>query len=183
MMTSHTPSHAMIEPSSWAQVYIGLGSNLGDSQQLLEQACAQISLWPSVKDLRVSKWYRSRPQGPQDQPDFVNGACGFLTCLAPEALLDQLQALESAMGRVKQRHWGERLIDLDIICYAERLLKTERLSLPHPMAAQRDFVLVPLLDLAPGLVLPGYGSIESCLASLPDNFLYASDVSNHKVMT
>jgi 7,8-dihydro-6-hydroxymethylpterin-pyrophosphokinase len=112
----------------------------------------------------------------------VNGACGFLTSLSPRALLDQLQVLELAMGKVKQRHWGERLIDLDIICYAQTVLKTERLSLPHPMAAQRDFVLVPLLDLAPGLVLPGYGSIECCLANLPDSFLYASDVSNHKVI-
>ncbi|WP_234968888.1 2-amino-4-hydroxy-6-hydroxymethyldihydropteridine diphosphokinase [Thiomicrospira sp. ALE5] len=158
---------------NWAQVYIGLGSNLGDSEQVLQRACWAIAQWPSVRNLRMSNWYRSRPQGPQDQPDYVNGACCFTTHLAPRTLLAALQQLEMDLGKIKQRHWGERLVDLDVICYGQLILNTPELTLPHPMASQRDFVLVPLQDLAPDLVLPKFGSIQQCLEQLPETFLYA----------
>lgn len=181
-MTNRSKVTGQPPVDNWVQVFVGLGSNLGDSEQVLQQACFVMMQWPSVRNLQVSNWYRSRPQGPQDQPDYVNGACCFETHLAPEALLSALQALELDLGKVKRRHWGERLVDLDIICYGQLSMKTADLTLPHPMAAKRDFVLVPLLDLAPNLVLPGYGTIEACLVRLPDTFLYASDATDPKVM-
>jgi 2-amino-4-hydroxy-6-hydroxymethyldihydropteridine diphosphokinase len=180
MINGSNPKQHLAE--DWVLVFVGLGSNLGDSEQVLQQACLEMKQWPSVRNLRASHWYKSRPQGPQDQPDYVNGACCFETQLAPQALLSALQALELDLGKIKRRHWGERLVDLDIICYGQLRMTTADLTIPHPMAAERDFVLVPLLDLAPGLELPGYGTIEACLAQLPDTFLYASDATHPKVM-
>ena len=135
--------------------FIGLGSNLEQPQEQVVQACKALAELPDSQLLAVSSPYSSKPVGPQDQPDFINAVAMLETRLAPEALLDQLQQQEQHQGRVRRRHWGERTIDLDILLYGDRILNTERLIIPHAELHKRSFVVIPLLELAPELVLPG----------------------------
>lgn len=132
--------------------YIGLGSNLGDSLQILSDAVYKLT---SLGDVRVSKLYHSAPMGPQDQPHFHNAVVELYTTLEPLQLLDQLQAFEQQAGRVRLRHWGERTLDLDLLLYADQEIEHERLKVPHAGIMLRDFVLIPLLDLAPDMTLKG----------------------------
>lgn len=135
-----------------AVTYIGLGSNLGDSQQILTEAVHKLASLGSVK---VSKLYQSPPMGPQDQPNYLNAAVQLVTNLAPLALLDELQRFEQESGRVRLRHWGERTLDLDLLLYGQEYIQNERLSVPHIGVKERDFVLLPLLDLDEQLQLGG----------------------------
>lgn len=130
--------------------YIGLGSNLGDSQQIFNDAVHALA---SFGDVRVSRLYRSPPMGPQDQPDYLNAVACLDTDLEPLALLDILQDLEQQAGRVRLRHWGERTLDLDLLLYGEQQIQHPRLSVPHVGLLQRDFVVLPLLDLDADLVV------------------------------
>lgn len=132
--------------------YIGLGSNLGDSQQILADAVQQLKHFGRVK---VSKLYRSPPMGPQDQPYYFNAVAQLVTALSPLALLDELQKIENESGRVRLRHWGERTLDLDLILYGEESIQNDRLNVPHVGMMERDFVLVPLLDLDASLQVNG----------------------------
>lgn len=135
------------------QCYIGLGSNLsnatGDSVAILRQAVKQLSL---VGRVQVSKLYHTPPMGPQDQPDYWNAVVALNTALSPLALLDYLQVCEQKAGRVRLRHWGERTLDLDLLIYGMQKIQNARLSVPHKGMLERDFVLLPLLDLSPDLV-------------------------------
>lgn len=124
--------------------YIGLGSNLGDSVQILIEAVEKLA---TLGQVRVSKLYQSPPMGPQDQPHYVNAVAELKTDLAPLALLDRLQQFEQESGRVRLRHWGERTLDLDLLLYGQEQLQCERLTVPHVGIFERDFVLIPLLDL------------------------------------
>ena len=124
--------------------YIGLGSNLGDSPQLLAQAVQKLAALGRVK---VSKLYQSLPMGPQDQPNYHNAVVQLDTDLAPLALLDQLQKIEQEAGRVRLRHWGERTLDLDLLLYGQEHIQNERLTVPHVGILERDFVVIPLLDI------------------------------------
>lgn len=128
--------------------YIGLGSNLGDSQQILNDAVSQLE---QLGQVRVSRFYRTPPMGPQDQPDYLNAAAELQTILEPLALLDELQRIENESGRVRLRHWGERTLDLDLLLYGTHSIDHPRLTVPHVGILERDFVLVPLLDLNPNL--------------------------------
>ena len=132
--------------------YIGLGSNLGDSQQILAEAFHKLSLLGQVK---ASKLYRSPPMGPQDQPYYFNAVAQLMTDLEPLVLLDQLQKIENESGRVRLRRWGERTLDLDLLLYGEEKIHNERLTVPHIGIFERDFVLVPLLDLDASLNVNG----------------------------
>jgi 2-amino-4-hydroxy-6-hydroxymethyldihydropteridine diphosphokinase len=118
-----------------------------------------------------SPFYRSKPVGPQDQPDFVNGAALLDTRLEPLALLDHLQAIEQAHGRQRLKRWGPRTLDLDLLLYGSQTFEDERLTLPHPELSNRDFVLQPLLDLTPDLALPDGRTIASLRTACPDNNL------------
>ncbi len=124
--------------------YIGLGSNLGDSQQILAEAFHKLARLGAVK---ASRLYHSPPMGPQDQPHYHNAVVELITALAPLDLLDQLQNFEQESGRVRLRHWGERTLDLDLLLYGQEKIQNERLIVPHVGVMQRDFVLMPLLDL------------------------------------
>ncbi|MDW5378706.1 2-amino-4-hydroxy-6-hydroxymethyldihydropteridine diphosphokinase [Halomonas sp. HP20-15] len=135
--------------------YIGLGSNLADPVRQIEQALDELDELPLTRLTARSPLYCSRPLGPQDQPDFVNAVAGIVTRLSPLALLDQLQALEQRHRRVRQRHWGPRTLDLDLLLFADRHWVSARLTLPHPALLERAFVMIPLADIAPGLVLDG----------------------------
>lgn len=134
------------------QTYIGLGSNLGDSLQILSEAVHKLA---TLGEVQVSQLYQSPPMGPQDQPNYHNAVVALRTELAPLALLDQLQAFEQEAGRVRLRHWGERTLDLDLLLYADQDIQHERLTVPHVGILQRDFVLIPLLDLAPEMNIQG----------------------------
>ena len=135
-----------------AVTYIGLGSNLGDSRQILTEAVHKLA---SLGQVKTSKLYQSPPMGPQDQPNYLNAAVQLLTDLAPLALLDELQRFEQESGRVRRRHWGERTQDLDLLLYGQEQIRHERLTVPHAGVMERDFVLIPLLDLDAELQLKG----------------------------
>ncbi|HBU86050.1 MAG TPA: 2-amino-4-hydroxy-6-hydroxymethyldihydropteridine diphosphokinase [Acinetobacter sp.] len=124
--------------------YIGLGSNLGDSRQILSEAIAKLKTLGMVK---VSRLYQSPPMGPQDQPNYLNAVAKLITDLAPLDLLDHLQRFEQEAGRVRLRRWGERTLDLDLLIYGNEEIHNERLTVPHIGILQRDFVVIPLLDL------------------------------------
>lgn len=151
--------------------YIGLGSNLDDPLQQLAGAIASLASLPNTRLLAQSPFYASKPVGPQDQPDFVNGAVALRTGLTPLALLDQLQAIEQRHGRVRQQHWGPRTLDLDLLLYGQDVIDLPRLQVPHPQLPQRDFVLQPLLDLAPDLCLPDGTTLASLRSACADNQL------------
>ncbi|HDG7212264.1 2-amino-4-hydroxy-6-hydroxymethyldihydropteridine diphosphokinase [Acinetobacter nosocomialis] len=124
--------------------YIGLGSNLGDSRQILSEAIAKLK---TIGEVKVSKLYQSPPMGPQDQPNYLNAVAQLKTELLPLDLLDHLQRFEQEAGRVRLRHWGERTLDLDLLIYGDEKIQNERLTVPHVGLMQRDFVVIPLLDL------------------------------------
>ncbi|HCL59370.1 MAG TPA: 2-amino-4-hydroxy-6-hydroxymethyldihydropteridine diphosphokinase [Acinetobacter sp.] len=132
--------------------YIGLGSNLGDSRQILAEAVQKLA---SLGQVKTSHLYQSPPMGPQDQPNYFNAVVQLITDLAPLDLLDRLQTFEQEAGRVRLRHWGERTLDLDLLIYGDEQIQNERLTVPHVGVLERDFVLVPLLDIDANLQLNG----------------------------
>jgi 2-amino-4-hydroxy-6-hydroxymethyldihydropteridine diphosphokinase len=145
---------------SWQPAYIGLGSNLADPRAQVERACARLAQLPRTRLVLSSRLYASQPFGPVAQPHFVNAAAGVLTQLGAEALLAELRALETAMGRPAQRvRWGPRVIDLDLLSYARERRSDAALTLPHPGIVERNFVLYPLAEIAPDLDLPGLGRV------------------------
>ena len=133
--------------------YIALGSNLGDKEKNLRRALLLLTQ-QGVEIVRVSNFLSTEPYGVTDQPQFLNAVACVRTSLAPLALLDVLLATELAMGRVRLRHWGERNIDLDLLLYEDVVLDLPRLHLPHPDMQNRDFVLLPLAEIAPELKHP-----------------------------
>lgn len=151
--------------------FIGLGSNMADPSEQLAGAVARLAALPDTELVAQSAFYSSRPVGPQDQPDFVNGAAWLRTELTPLELLDQLQAIERAHGRKRIRHWGPRTLDLDLLLYGNEAINSKRLTVPHAELANRDFVLQPLLDLDPGRVLPDGRSLADLRQQCPDNNL------------
>lgn len=151
-----------------ALVYVGLGSNLDDPRRQLLDAMDELDRLPGTRLRRRSSLYRSAPMGPQDQPDFINAVAELETGLQPEPLLDALQGIEAAHGRVRERRWGPRTLDLDILIYKNEQIRTERLVVPHPGLPRRAFVLYPLAELAPGLTVPGQGRVSDLLAKLDD---------------
>ncbi|TCK01912.1 2-amino-4-hydroxy-6-hydroxymethyldihydropteridine diphosphokinase [Volucribacter psittacicida] len=136
------------------QVYIALGSNLAQPIQQLNQALQAIAHLPNTQLNRVSSFYQSKPLGPQDQPDYVNAVACIITDFAPFELLEQLQKIEQQQGRIRLRRWGERTLDLDILLYDDLVLQTERLTIPHYDMQNREFVIIPLIEIAPDLILP-----------------------------
>lgn len=135
-------------------VLIGLGSNLDGPQRRVIAALRALAALPKCRLLRHSGLYQSAPVGPVDQPDFINAVAELETLLPPLALLDALQDLERAAGRVRRRHWGERTLDLDILLWDDQTLALPRLTIPHPEITRRAFVLRPLLDRWPHSRLP-----------------------------
>jgi 2-amino-4-hydroxy-6-hydroxymethyldihydropteridine diphosphokinase len=145
---------------------IGLGSNLEDPIRQVRSALAELAGLPRSQLLLQSSLYRSPPMGPAGQPDYVNAAALIETALEPLELLDALQAIEAAHGRLRGLRWGPRTLDLDLLVYADLRLQHPRLVLPHPGIGQRAFVLVPLAEIAPDLVIPGTGSVAAAAAAV-----------------
>lgn len=156
-------------------VYIGLGANLDQPQQQLEQAFIELAQLPSSSLIAQSSLYHSKPVGPQDQPDYVNAVALIETQLEPLALLDALQQLEQEHGRIRKRHWGERTLDLDIILIDDCVIDSERLKIPHPFAQQRSFVLYPLSEINPKLVFPSGKALEQLLTELDNDLIRIRD--------
>ncbi|MDL0432465.1 2-amino-4-hydroxy-6-hydroxymethyldihydropteridine diphosphokinase [Marinobacter sp. TBZ242] len=151
--------------------FVGLGSNMADPSAQLAGAVARLAALPKTELVAQSPFYSSRPVGPQDQPDFVNGAVWLRTGLSPFELLDQLQAIEQAHGRERIQHWGPRTLDLDLLLYGNETITSERLTVPHAELANRDFVLQPLLDLDPERSLPDGRRLADLRRRCPDNRL------------
>lgn len=149
------------------RVFIGLGSNLAEPVEQVMTAVKALQLLPDTKVIRSSSLYASPPMGPQDQPDYTNAVVAVDTILSAHDLLDQLQAIEQQHGRERKRHWGERTLDLDLLVYGDRIIKDERLQVPHPGIPLRSFVLYPLQEIAPELMIPGMGAIEQLCTQCP----------------
>ncbi|HTJ56964.1 MAG TPA: 2-amino-4-hydroxy-6-hydroxymethyldihydropteridine diphosphokinase [Devosiaceae bacterium] len=132
-----------------ARAWLALGANIGDPAVQLEEAVGRISATPGLELVARSSIIRTAPWGKTDQPDFYNMAVTVETSLDPHALLLACLGIEAAMGRQRLVHWGPRLIDLDIVAYERVELDLPDLKLPHPFAHERDFVLVPLREIAP----------------------------------
>ena len=146
-----------MKKSAPVRSYLGLGSNLSDPESQLHRAVAALSALPDSTFVTVSSFYHTAPMGPQDQPHFVNAVAALDTCLSPEDLLCALQRIEQAQGRVRNQEtvrWGPRTLDIDILLYGTLHIISETLQIPHPGLTERDFVLRPLLEIAPNLVLP-----------------------------
>ena len=144
--------------------WIGIGSNLDDPVAHVRAAITDIGRSEATRVIRTSPLYRSAPLGPQDQPAFINAVVGVDTALAPRALLAALQAIERDHGRRPGVRWGPRTLDLDILVYADEVIDEAGLKIPHPGIPVRNFVLLPLFEIAPTLAIPGLGSIADVLA-------------------
>lgn len=152
--------------------YLGLGSNLSDPAKQVQLAIKAIQAIEHGTIRKISSLYYSRPMGPQDQPDYMNAVVQLDTSLAPLALLDALQAIENNAGRVrKNKRWGARILDLDILLYDELTIDNDRLTVPHYGLKLREFVLIPLAEIAPDLVLPDGDSIAMLSAIIDPNGL------------
>ncbi len=144
--------------------WIGLGGNIGDSRDEIERAFTELGELPASELQGRSCLYRTKPWGPVPQADFVNAVAALETALAPEALLDELQAIELHHGRKHGERWGPRTLDLDLLLYGNETIATPRLRVPHPRLAERAFVLAPLAELAPDLQVPGAGVVTELLS-------------------
>jgi len=151
----------------WVPAYVALGSNLDDPRAQVGRAMKALDGLPDSRLVLRSSLYRTRPLGPVVQPDFVNAAAGLLTRLEPAALLAQLKAIEAELGRERPIvRWGPRRIDLDLLVHGCARIAEPELEVPHPGIAERTFVLVPLAEIAPDLVVPGRGRVGDLLARL-----------------
>ncbi|WP_192459202.1 2-amino-4-hydroxy-6-hydroxymethyldihydropteridine diphosphokinase [Musicola keenii] len=154
------------------RVYLALGSNLAQPLHQVESALQALDAITETRLVRCSSFYRSRPLGPQDQPDYLNAVAELDTGLAPEALLDHTQRIEQQQGRVRKDHrWGPRTLDLDILLFGEQIIQTERLTVPHYDMKNREFMLYPLAELAPDLVFPDGECLSERLRLVPRNGL------------
>lgn len=148
--------------------YIGLGSNLGDPVARVKAAREALRRYPGIRELSCSRLYRSAPMGPANQPDYVNAVMAIQTTLEPVPLLRALLAVEAEHGRERSgERWGPRTLDLDLLLYGRESIRSKELQVPHPGIAEREFVLQPLLEIAPGLEIPDLGTVADLLGSCP----------------
>lgn len=145
--------------------YIGLGSNLDKPVEQIQRALTMLSNLADTRVIKTSRFYRSPPMGPQDQPEYINAAALIDTALPSLELLHALQEIEHGLGRVRLRHWGERVIDLDLLVYGSEQSRSAELTLPHPGIAERAFVLRPLAELDSELIIPGLAPLAALLAA------------------
>jgi 2-amino-4-hydroxy-6-hydroxymethyldihydropteridine diphosphokinase len=162
----------VIESGSCVSAWVGLGSNLGDSAAVLQDALDALGRIFGVELTAVSSVYQSAPVGLSAQPDFLNAVARIDTSLEPGELLEQLLRIETEQGRVRLgERFGPRLIDLDLLLYNETMLQSDALTLPHPRMLERRFVLEPLAELEGDMVLPGGRRLCDCLGACFDQRL------------
>lgn len=151
----------------WHDAYIGLGSNMGDKWDNINEALKKMSLDDDIKVMEVSTLIETRPYGYEEQDDFLNGAVHITTLYSPAELLKCLSEFENLAGRKREIHWGPRTLDLDILFYDDIILDTRELTIPHFDMINRDFVLKPLNEIAPWLRHP---VLNKSVAQLYDEF-------------
>ena len=136
-------------------IFIGLGANLGDPVAQLTSALSHLASHPDITLQTRSHFYESIPMGPQNQPNYINAVCKVSTNFEPLALLHELQKIEQAHGRErKDIRWGARTLDLDLLIFGDEFIQTDELTIPHYGMRGREFVLVPLFELQPDLIMP-----------------------------
>jgi len=147
------------------RAYVGLGANLGDRERTLREAVDALGAGEGIEVVAVSTLRETEPVGVGQQPRFLNGAAALDTTLESRELLDRLLDVEQRFGRVRvPGEHGPRTLDLDLLLYGDEQIDEPGLTVPHPRLHERRFVLEPLAELAPGLVIPGLGRVESLLA-------------------
>ena len=150
----------------WCPAYVGIGSNLQMPARQIDEAFELLAEIEGSRLVRRSSLYRSTPLGGIEQPDFVNAAAAVLTTLEPSEFLAELQAIEKRQGRERDgARWGPRVLDLDLLVFGGQIIEQPGITVPHPGIAERNFVLLPLGEIAPDLVIPGLGRV----ADLPVN--------------
>ncbi|MBK0417785.1 2-amino-4-hydroxy-6-hydroxymethyldihydropteridine diphosphokinase [Leucobacter sp. CSA1] len=153
-------------------VLFAFGANLGDRGETILAAQAELAATPGISDLRASPMRETVAltlEGPDpDAPRYLNAVAAAETVLSPHELLDVMQGIEQRHGRTRDLRWGDRTLDIDLILYGGRVVQDDRLTVPHPRAHERDFVLAPWLDLDPDAVLMGHGRVDRLLAALGD---------------
>lgn len=157
--------------------FIGLGSNMGDAQANIKKALKFLGSTGGVSIASHAPFYRTAPLGYTDQDYFINTVAEIYTTLSPRALLEKLQAIENELGRIRLIRWGPRTLDLDLLLYGDELIKETDLEVPHPRMHQRAFVVVPLADLCPALVVNGerVDELARRLSSEQDIYAIAAD--------
>lgn len=156
---------ASTAPALWFPAYVALGSNLDQPLVQIERAFAALAKLPRSRLIARSRLYKTQPLGPQEQPEFINAAAGLLTMLSPRELLVELKRVERELGRAEPIvRWGPRVIDLDLLVHADAQISENDLTVPHPGLPERNFVLYPLRDLAPELLVPGHGRVSQLAA-------------------
>ncbi len=149
------------------RAYVGLGSNLGDRESYVRAALGALAVEPGIEIVAVSAFRDTDPVGIVDQPRFLNAAAALETALPPRTLLDRLLAIERRLGRTRTGpRFGPRTIDLDLLLYGDERVDERGLEVPHPRLHERRFVLEPLAELDPVLVVPGQGPVDELLAAL-----------------
>lgn len=135
--------------------YIGLGSNLGQREKYVAAALNALQTTRKIEVVKVSRLYETAPVGgPEDQPSYINAVAHVKTTLSPQRLLGVCLKIEESLGRKRQVRWGPRTIDLDVLCYDQEIVVSQKLMLPHPMMHERVFVMEPLAEIAPDLMHP-----------------------------
>ncbi|MEK7881693.1 2-amino-4-hydroxy-6-hydroxymethyldihydropteridine diphosphokinase [Methyloversatilis sp. NSM2] len=158
-MSQEAPTHI---------AHIGLGANLADPEKQVRAALDELAATPGIVLERKSSLYRTAPIGYDNQPDFINAVARVRTTLEPQALLDALLDIERTHGRVREFLNAPRTLDLDVLLYEDRVINTDTLNVPHPRAHLRAFVLLPLLEVSPDVVIPGIGPASAWLAHCQD---------------
>jgi 2-amino-4-hydroxy-6-hydroxymethyldihydropteridine diphosphokinase len=146
----------------WCPAFVGIGSNLDSPEDQVLKAFNALESLPNTIVTGVSSLFRSEPMGPEKQEDFVNAAAALLTLLSPHALLSELRTIEDDHGRKRDgEHWGPRTLDLDLLVFSDKQINDSVLTVPHPGIGERNFVLLPLCELAPHLIVPGLGTVSA----------------------
>lgn len=150
--------------------FIGLGANLNNPAATLREAISEIAAISDTQLVAQSKLYSSTPMGPADQPDYINAVVAVSTSLSPHALFNHTCRIEQEHGRTRNgAHWGPRTLDLDLLLYGSERICDEQLTVPHYGLTQREFVIYPMLEIAPELILPCGTSLKELTHSVPLN--------------
>lgn len=157
---------ALLPPGGEVFAFLGLGSNLGDRLDHLQAGVDLLHADRRSRVDEVSSVYETDPVGGPEQPSYLNLAVRLATRRSPRSLLRLCQAVEAARGRVRDVRWGARTLDVDVLLYADRVIATRRLMVPHPRLPERAFALIPLVEVAPGLRLPDGRALTGALADL-----------------
>lgn len=158
----------MVSTSVWFPAYIGIGSNLDDPVSQVQSAVDALARLADTRLMACSGLYRNPPMGAIEQPDYINAVAAVITRTGAHDFLRALHRLEMAQGRDRrnEQRWGPRRLDLDLLVYGSRRVDEEALQIPHPGISGRNFVLFPLLELAPQLTIPGQGCVRMLAASV-----------------